>query len=49
MSKIYVVRKEGGSRIIAVTKIIPVDWNIITIQINKISKNAIVLKLARVK
>lgn len=49
MNKICTVRKEGGSRVITISKIIPEDW--IIVELTKIRKtdSTITVKINKVK
>lgn len=54
MAKICVIRQEGGSRILAITKIIPLDWKVVEMEILKpvkldTSHESITVKIIRVK
>ena len=49
MGKIKVVRNEGGSRIIAVTDIIPKEWKVVEASVEKTSDDFVVIKLDKVK
>ena len=50
MGKIRIVRKEGGTRVISVTDIIPVDWLAVEATTKKTTKkNIIVVHIEKVK
>lgn len=49
MEKVKVIRNEGGSRVIAVTDVVPKDWQIITISVLKEAKGSIMLKVNKIK
>ena len=49
MAKIKIIRKEGGSRIISITDIIPLDWQIVEVISVKKNGNFIMLKIERVR
>ena len=49
MSKINMIRREGGSRVLAVTKVIPLNWQVVDIEIIKLTKDLVTLKIRRVK
>ncbi len=50
MGKIKVIRKEGGSRIISITGLVPSDWEIITIDVVKTNtKDKITLEINKIK
>ena len=48
MNKLKAIRKEGGSRVISITNIIPADWIFITVEIVKITKDIVTLKINKV-
>lgn len=43
-----IIREQGGSRVIAVTKIIPKDWRVVEATITKQTKDAVTVKLNKV-
>ena len=49
MAKINMVRREGGSRVISITRVIPLDWLAVDIEVVKTTKNVVTLKINRVK
>lgn len=49
MAKIKTIRREGGSRILAVTDIIPVDWIAVIVVKTKQSNNTVIVTLEKVK
>lgn len=49
MNRINTVRKEGGSRVIAVSKILPLDWTMVDITITKSTREAVYVKIEKVK
>ena len=49
MSKIKTIRREGGSRVLAVTDIIPKDWQFITVVKIKQKNSKITVILEKVK
>jgi len=49
MSKIYKIRKQGGSRIIAISSIIPDNWEIIEMKTGKKTKEAITVIISKVR
>lgn len=49
MSKIKTIRKEGGSKVISITNVFPVDWQVVTIAKIKQSNNAIIVTFERIK
>ena len=48
-SKLRAIRKEGGSRVISITHIIPMDWIFVELEIIKTTNNAVTLKVIKVK
>ena len=49
MSKINMIRKEGGSRVMTITKVIPSKWIAVDIEIITITSNYVTLKINKVK
>lgn len=49
MGKIHIIRKEGGSRVISITKILPIDWQAIEMDIVKQTKTYVTIKVLKVK
>ena len=49
MGKINMIRQEGGSRVLAVTKVIPLDWNVVEISVVKTTDSIVTLKVTKVK
>ena len=49
MSKIHMVRKEGGSRVISITNVIPLDWRAVELKLIKGTKTSITIKIERIK
>ena len=49
MPKISAVRKEGGSRVLTVTSIIPVNWRYVTLTVKKQKKDMIFIEIKKVK
>jgi hypothetical protein len=43
------VRREGGSRVVSISHIIPAEWVAVDMRITKTTKTAIVVKIERVK
>jgi len=43
------VRKEGGSRVISVTTIIPSDWKAVALKTIRGTKTSITIKIERIK
>ena len=49
MTKIKVIRREGGSRVVAVTDVFPGDWQAVTVIKSKQSDSKIVITFEKVK
>lgn len=49
MAKINTIRKEGGSRVLAVTNIVPSDFNIVNLSVIKTTKDAVTIKIEKVE
>lgn len=49
MSKIRLIRHEGGSRVMVVSSIVPKDWVAVEAVIIKQTNDSIVVKINRVK
>jgi len=49
MNKIKAIRKEGGSKILAVTDIIPEDWKFVETNIIKKSADCITIKIEKIR
>jgi hypothetical protein len=49
MSKLIIIRNEGGSRVISITSVIPKDWQAIEITQTKKSNDSVTLKIDKVK
>lgn len=49
MSKINMVRREGGSRVLSVSKVIPVSWTAVELVLIKSTKKSIMLRINKVK
>lgn len=48
MDKISVVRRVGGSRIIAITKLLPSHWQVVSVEVVKTDKDYVTLKVNKV-
>ena len=49
MRKIKMVRREGGSRIMAVSDVIPKSWEAVETEVTKESKTAITIIIKKVR
>ena len=49
MGKINMIRQEGGSRVLAITKVIPLDWKVVELSVVKTTENFVTLKVTKVK
>lgn len=49
MGKINMIRKEGGSRILAVSNVIPKDWEVVELKVIKQTKKVITVNIEKVK
>ena len=49
MSKINMVRREGGSRVLSVSRVLPKDWEAVTMSVMKKSSAFVVVKIEKVK
>lgn len=49
MTKINVVRREGGSRVLSVTKIIPHDWLVVQMEVIKQYGKFVTVRFEKVK
>ena len=49
MGKINLIRREGGSRVISITKAIPLDWQAVDIEVTKTTESIVILKINRIK
>lgn len=49
MSKINMVRHEGGSRVLSVSRVIPKTWIAVEMEVVKESKSIIVVKIIKVR
>lgn len=49
MTKIFVVRREGGSRVLSMTKVLPKDWLAVEISVIKKTDGCITMKIEKVK
>ena len=47
--KINVVRKEGGSRVLAMSKVLPPNWVVVEMGIVKSTPDTIIVKITKVK
>lgn len=43
------IRKEGGSRVLAVSKYLPPEWKVVDIGVVKKSHNCITIKIEKVR
>ena len=48
MSKITLIRAQGGSRVIAITKVIPKEWQVVKIKVIKELNSSVTLKIDKV-
>ena len=48
-NKLKAIRKEGGSRVISITHIIPTEWIFVELEVIKTTKNVVTLKINKVK
>lgn len=49
MSKLYMIRKEGGSRVMTVSKIVPKEWLAVTATIVRKSNRSVTVKFEKVQ
>ena len=49
MTKLNTIRREGGSRVLAVSRVIPAGWEAVELIVIKSTKDCITLKVERVK
>ena len=49
MPKIKTIRREGGSRIIAITNVIPIGWQVVAVVKTKQKGNTITVTFERVR
>ena len=49
MGKINMVRQEGGSRVVSISKAIPKGWRAVEIEVVKASTKAVTVKFSKVK
>ena len=49
MPKITTIRREGGSRVLTVTKIIPLEWEYVILTVKKQKNNIISIEIEKVK
>ena len=43
------VRKEGGSRVLSVSKVVPKNWTAVEMEVVKATKESIIVKINKVK
>lgn len=48
MNNLFIIRKEGGSRVIAVTRLLP-DWTYVEVKKVASTKDSVTLKIMKVK
>lgn len=49
MAKINTVRREGGSRILAVSNVIPTDWQVVELKKIKENSNTVTVKIIKIR
>lgn len=49
LSKVNMVRKEGGSRVVSLSSVLPPDWLVVEITKVEETKIAVIIKLVKVK
>lgn len=49
MTKLNIIRKEGGSRVIAVSSVIPLSWIAVEMKVIKGNNKVIVVQFSKVK
>ena len=49
MGKINMIRQEGGSRVLAVSSVLPKGWLVVELSIIKQAKNFVTIKINKVK
>ena len=49
MTKINMVRREGGSRVVSMSKIIPPEWIAVEMQVTKSNEYYIIVRIEKVK
>ena len=49
MAKINMVRREGGSRVLSVSKVIPKNWIAVEMEVVKASKSTVIVKIIKVR
>ncbi|OGM08548.1 hypothetical protein A2Z67_01765 [Candidatus Woesebacteria bacterium RBG_13_36_22] len=47
--RLLLIRKEGGSRVIAITSLLPKEWQAVTAEVVKEGKGFVTTKIVRVK
>ena len=48
-SKLRAIRKEGGSRVISITHLVPIEWIFVELEVVKQTTDMVTLKIKRVK
>ena len=49
MGKVRLIRNEGGSRVITVTDILPKEWQLVEVIVQRVAKTTITVKLEKVR
>lgn len=49
IADIFTIRKEGGSRVMSVTKIIPDSFKYVDVEVLKSEKNSVTVKINKVR
>ena len=49
MSKINMIRREGGSRVMTVTKVLPLNWQAVDVEVIKTTSKVVTLRINKVK
>lgn len=49
MAKVNMVRQEGGSRVLSMSKVIPVGWEAVVLSVVKATEKSVTVRINRVK
>lgn len=49
MNKVYTIRKEGGSRIMTVSTIVPAKWSLVELEVLSNNSKAVTVKITKVR
>jgi len=49
MARIYMIRHEGGSRVLSISKVVPKEWLVVEMEVLKETRKSVIVKIYKVR